>query len=484
MLFNSIRFLLFFPTVFILYFLCKKKYRYLVLLFASYVFYMAWNWKLGFLILGVTIVTYLSGLGIKRSKQEKGKKLFLIIGIVLTLGVLVFFKYTNFLLEMTYDISNLFHLNTSLLSLKIILPVGISFYTFQTISYMVDCYKGNIQVEENFLYYALFVAFFPQLVAGPIERASNLLPKLHNENNDLNIQNVIIGLRRMLIGFVKKIAIADMIGQLVDRVFNQLDTSNGLMILAGIFLFSIQILADFSGYSDIAIGTAKCFNIDLCENFDHPYRSHSIQEFWRRWHISLSRFLKDYVYIPLGGNKKGKFMTILNIMIVFFLSGLWHGASYTFILWGVLHGVYQIIWRVTKKKRDEIYKFLKVPNKLKEANQMILTYLLVTFAFIFFRINSLSDFPILFKNLFTLWDLNCFSTFFTNFSLSIGKTIYLIGVIALFVVIDSPFLFKSQTRSFSIARKIVYVGLIWLVLGAFIYLQSGSFPSNFIYFQF
>ena len=290
MSFNSIEFLIFLPIVFILYFIFPKKYRYFILLIASYVFYMWWNWQLVFLILATTIVSYLAGIGIKRGRRIAIKRLLLILSISVSLGILIFFKYANFIIESFCMGINSLGGGLTFDAINIILPVGISFYTFQTLSYVIDIYKGKIDAERNPFYYALYVSFFPQLVAGPIERSEDLLPQLKNQEG-IKYENLSIGLKQMLVGFIKKIAIADMIAVYVNNIFNHIDQTNGLLVLFGAILFSIQILCDFSGYSDIAIGCAKCFNINLSKNFDKPYSAISIKDFWNRFLESLAYYI-------------------------------------------------------------------------------------------------------------------------------------------------------------------------------------------------
>ncbi|MBQ2471232.1 MAG: MBOAT family protein, partial [Acholeplasmatales bacterium] len=392
MSFNSIEFLIFLPIVFILYFIFPKKYRYFILLIASYVFYMWWNWQLVFLILATTIVSYLAGIGIKRGRRIAIKRLLLILSISVSLGILIFFKYANFIIESFCMGINSLGGGLTFDAINIILPVGISFYTFQTLSYVIDIYKGKIDAERNPFYYALYVSFFPQLVAGPIERSENLLPQLKNQEG-IKYENLSIGLKQMLVGFIKKIAIADMIAVYVNNIFNHIDQASGLLVLFGAILFSIQILCDFSGYSDIAIGCAKCFNINLSKNFDKPYSAISIKDFWNRWHITLSTWFRDYVYFPLGGSRVKKFRFFLNILIVFLLSGIWHGAAWTFIIWGAMHGIMRIIGSITEPLRLKFYEKRGIDRDSLGIRilRISITYILVTFTWIAFRSNSLSE---------------------------------------------------------------------------------------------
>ena len=483
MLFNSWQFLLFLPITFFVYFIFPKKARHFFLLLASYVFYAFWNFKLIFLILFTTLIAYFGALLIKKVSKQSVKRLIMILSVVLCLSVLVFFKYFNFIASSINDIINCFKENkTDFVALNIILPVGISFYTFQTLSYVIDVYYDKIEVEENFFYFALYVSFFPQLVAGPIERPQNLLRQLKNQEG-INKDNLVIGCRYILTGYVKKILIADMFGVFVNAIFNDIYNANGLLVLIGSLMFSIQILGDFAGYSDIAIGVAKLFNIDLMKNFNQPYRATSIKDFWRRWHISLSSWFKDYLYIPLGGSHCSRFRWAINILIVFTVSGLWHGASLTFILWGIVHGIYQIIGKLTLNLRDKFWSKLKVKESIVKVLRIIFTYLLVCFAWIMFRSNSLSEMAHAYKLLFTSWkmDASYFETIKNVLNISYINIIFI--VLGLFIIqfVDK---IAQGTITNSFVRRASYVVLSWLVIFAFIYLSSNNVDSSFIYFQF
>lgn len=341
MLFNSYNFLLFFPIVTLVYFVIPKKTRYIWLLIASYYFYMSWDIKYGFLLFFSTIVTYIAGLLIsKADSKKKGKKNqkkdFLIISIFLCLYLLFMFKYLRFAIININSLLSYLNLKTINLSLNSIVPIGISFYILQSIGYTIDVYRGNIKAEKNFLKYALFVSFFPQLVAGPIERSKNLLRQI-NEEHKFDFQRVKDGILLMVWGFFLKLVIADRIAIIVDTVFDKFPAYKGLYIVFAVILFGIQIYCDFAGYSTIAIGSAKVMGFKIMDNFNSPYMSMSVAEFWRRWHISLSTWFRDYLYIPLGGNRKGKIRKYFNLMIVFLVSGLWHGANWTYVIWGGLN---------------------------------------------------------------------------------------------------------------------------------------------------
>lgn len=483
MLFNSWQFIIFLIVTFTIYFVLPKKIRHIFLLVASYFFYAFWNFKLIFLILFTTLISYFGGLLIEKTRGKKVSIFVLVTSITLCLLCLIFFKYFDFLASSFVSLINVFKENkVDYIPLSIILPVGISFYTFQTLSYVIDVYRGKIESEKNIFYYALYVSFFPQLVAGPIERSSNLIPQFKNKEG-IKIENVSIGLKYMLFGFVEKVVVADILGLFVTKIFNNISNSNGLLVLIGGLLFSIQILCDFNGYSSIAIGVAKMFNIDLMKNFDKPYKSKSISEFWRKWHISFSSWLKDYIYIPLGGSRVSYFRWALNILVVFLISGLWHGAAYTFIIWGLIHGIYIIVGRLTLKGRDVICTKFKVNDRTKDIVRMIFTYLLVVFAWIAFRANSISDMLIAYKDLFTSWGLNgvYFSQVSSTLELSLINAILIILPIIIHIFVEK-LVFREYKHK--IISYIVYVVLIWLVVGVYIYLSYLGENSQFIYFQF
>lgn len=482
MLFNSWQFLVFLVVVFVVYFLLPKKIRHYFLLIASYFFYAFWNWKLVFLMLGTTLVSFLSGYFIDKYKEKKKLKIFLLIAtLVVSLGALFFFKYFNFIADSIVNIINAFHGNASFNPLDIILPVGISFYTFQTLSYVIDIYQGKIEAEKNPAYYALYVSFFPQLVAGPIERPENLLPQF-KEKNGINLDNVSIGLRYMIQGFVKKVLIADILATFVNNIYNDMSNTNGLLISIGTICFAIQIYGDFSGYSDIAFGTAKLFNINLSKNFDKPYRATSIKDFWRRWHITLSSWFKDYLYIPLGGSRVCWARWALNVVIVFFLSGLWHGAAVTFIIFGLMHAVYQIVGKATKGLRDKMWLKMKVdPNGLGvRVTRMVITFILVCLAWIPFRSNSLNDMLVAYQNLFTNWNINfAYINTVLNFS-PLRIALLCIAVAAFFI---SDYIAEIPIKNVWI-KDALYILCISGIIVAFVYLKSSNMDSTFIYFQF
>ena len=346
--FNSLSFLIFLPITVFLYWVLPHRFRWIMLLAASYFFYMSWNVWLGFLMFVTCLVAYLCSLLISRTEKKKVKKLGLAIAVVFCLGVLIFFKYINFLLENLTGVIRLFGGEIDDISLNILLPVGISFYTFQTLSYVIDVYRGDFEAEKHFGYFALFVSFFPQLVAGPIERPGKLLPQLKEERK-FRKEYFTEGMEFLLIGFFRKCVIADMCGVFVNHVFADLSQANALSVTLAALLFFVQIYCDFAGYSEIAMGSARLMGMSLSRNFNKPLLSASYTEFFRRWHITLNQWFTQYVYIPLGGNRKGKARKILNTLIVFALCGLWHGANWTFVLWGLVAGVAVSVETLLKK---------------------------------------------------------------------------------------------------------------------------------------
>lgn len=396
MLFHSIDFLMFFPIVVLMYYAIPKKARYLWLLAASYFFYMCWNAKYAVLLLYSTAITYLSGLCIDwcdRKKKPLGwKKLFVAMSFCMNLSILFLFKYFDFAIENLNALLETCGLAVITPGFSLLLPVGISFYTFQALSYTMDVYRKDIYVERNFLKYALFVSFFPQLVAGPIERSKNLLKQI-SCGHSFSYENFRRGLLLMLWGYFQKIVIADRLAFLVDTVYGDLYSYQGEQYLLASVLFAIQIYCDFSGYSIIAAGAAKVMGFQLMENFDCPYFARSVAEFWRRWHISLTSWFRDYLYIPLGGSRKGAVRRYVNIMVVFLVSGLWHGAQWSFVIWGGLNGLFQVVGSLCQPLRKKAGRLLQVKEESfgHRCFQALVTFILVDFAWIFFRADTLGD---------------------------------------------------------------------------------------------
>lgn len=392
MLFNSLDFAIFLPIVFSLYWLSRKKLRLqnLLIVIASFIFYGWWDWRFLSLILFSIITDYFIGLWLESTQKQKNRKKILWISIIVNLGFLGFFKYYNFFLDNFVNAFSFFGRNIEVNSLHIILPVGISFYTFQTLSYTIDIHRQKLKPTKDFIAFAAFVSFFPQLVAGPIERATNLLPQFFRKRK-FNSSEAVDGMRQILWGLFKKVVIADNCARFANMIFNHSDDYSGATLALGALFFTFQIYGDFSGYSDIAIGTARLFGFKLMRNFAFPYFSRDLAEFWRRWHISLSTWFRDYVYIPLGGSRGGKWMKIRNTFIIFIVSGFWHGANWTFMVWGMLNALYFLPLLLTKRNRKhlEIVAQGKILPSLKEIFQMSITFSLSVFAWIFFRAENI-----------------------------------------------------------------------------------------------
>lgn len=390
MSFNSLDFLIFFSLVTALFFLTPHRFRWMTLLAASYYFYMSWNPKYVLLIIFATLVNYFCGIQIARSATPSRKKGLLILGISATLSQLLFFKYYNFFTDSLRTVFDYFNLSPGLPALNLLLPVGISFFTFQSLGYIIDVYRGAKEPEKHLGIFALYVSFFPQLLAGPIGRSTQLLPQFY-EKQDFNFSRAADGLRLILWGLFKKIVIADRLVLLTDQVFNNATDYTGLSLIIAIYFFAFQMYCDFSAYSDIAIGVARVMGYNLMINFNHPYLSGTVTEFWRRWHISLSTWLNDYLYTPLAikYRDRGKAGIILALLVTFFLSGLWHGAGWTFVIFGVLHG-WGVIWEaLTKKTRKKFSQ--KMPAWLFNSLSMLVTFHFVCITWIFFRANSIAD---------------------------------------------------------------------------------------------
>lgn len=384
MLFNSVEFLIFLPAVFAAYWILPHKFRWILLLLASYYFYMSWNVKYVLLILFTTLVSYTLAILIEKTADSKTRKIWVALAAVLCLGVLFIFKYLDFAFESVRAICSLFSLKLQPLTMKLLLPVGISFYTFQTLAYVIDVYRGRIPAEKHFGMYATFVSFFPQLVAGPIERTENLLPQIRAKH-DFDPELASYGLRLMIWGFFKKMVIADNLAARADVIYGDIYAFSGFALVLASLFFAVEIYCDFSGYTDIARGVANLFGIRLMENFKSPFLTTSIREYWSKWHISLSTWLKDYLYIPLGGNRCSKARHCFNIFVTFLISGLWHGASWNFVIWGGLHGAVQV--------GEELLGF----RKMKESRGIVrflricLVFAFLTAAWVFFRCSNLSE---------------------------------------------------------------------------------------------
>lgn len=479
MLFNSIEFAIFFPLVFLLYwFVAGKKYKIqnILILVASYYFYGCWDWRFLMLLVFSTSLDFFSGLMIVDSTSRNLKRFWFWLSIVVNLGFLGVFKYYNFFIESFAQTLSLAGLSTHFSSLQIILPVGISFYTFHGLSYVIDIYNERIKPERNFVNYSVFVCFFPLLVAGPIERATHLLPQI-TKPRIFDYQKAIDGLRQILWGLFKKIVIADNCAGLVNQIFDNYESQNASTLLLGGVLFAFQIYGDFSGYSDIALGTARLLGIELLRNFSFPYFSRDIAEFWRRWHISLTTWFRDYLYIPLGGSRGSKWLAVRNTFIIFLVSGFWHGANWTFIVWGAFHALLfmpLLLSGRNRKNTDSIAHAKLLPN-FKETTQMLFTFLLVVLGWIFFRAPDLS---VAFDYIASIFS----TTLFEMPTVKISSIGVLIGFM-LFV----EWIQREQKHGLShIERLIANEPLRWFIYMVLILIiiRFGGKSETFIYFQF
>lgn len=496
MLFNSLSFLIFFPIVLLIYFVIPKKIRYIWLLIASYYFYMCWNVKYALLLLISTVITYSAGLIIGWKEQKTWiKKLVMAGSLISNFGILFFFKYFDFALSGVEKLLGKFGVIFETPQLDILLPVGISFYIFQAVGYTVDVYREKIDRERNPLRYALFVSFFPQLVAGPIERSTNLLSQLRNVDKIKlwNTERIQQGAVIMLQGYFMKMILADRIATFVDVVYDPMNYTQyvGFTVLVAAMLFSIQIYCDFAGYTYIAIGAAKIMGFSLMDNFNTPYLAVNIKDFWNRWHISLTTWFKDYLYFPLGGSRKGKIRKYINIFVVFLLSGLWHGAAWHYVVWGTLHGVCRIAGELTLSVRERLYKVLRFKRDTFATKmwQVVFTFFLVTVLWMFFRGESVHQTVMLIKNMVTVynpWILTDGSLFTLGLDAK-EWNVMLVSLLILAVLdickykkIDLVTIFMKQNLWF---RWIFfYAGIMAVVLFGVYGPQYNA--AQFIYFQF
>jgi len=395
MFFNSLSFAIFLPIVFLLYWFVfnkNKTTQNAVLIVASYYFYSCWDWRFLFLLVFSTLLDYFSAIMMENSTTDKKRKIWLWLTIGINLGFLGVFKYYDFFAQSFADLLNGFGFQTSPILLKLILPVGISFYTFHGLSYVIDIYYKRITAERNFIDYSLFVSYFPLLVAGPIERATHLLPQVKIKRH-FNFEKAKEGVYQIIWGLFKKVVIADSCATYANAIFENYESMNSLSLILGAVYFAFQIYGDFSGYSDIALGTSKLFGIDLLKNFNYPYFSRDIAEFWRRWHISLSSWFRDYLYIPLGGSQGGMWMKVRNTFIIFLVSGFWHGANWTFIVWGLLNAIYFLPLLLQNKNRSNMGEIVMGWNfqSVKTLLSILSTFLLTCLAWVFFRADTVTD---------------------------------------------------------------------------------------------
>lgn len=501
MQFNSYDFLLFFPLVLMVYFIIPAKIRYIWLLISSYFFYMCWNPKYAILIAFSTVVTYLCGLILEKAnfledeeKKRKNKKLCIFAGIVINLAVLFVFKYTGFLMDSLNSLFSFLNITLIERSFDIILPVGISFYTFQALGYIIDVYRGDTKAEKNILKYALFVSFFPQLVAGPIERSNQLITQL-NQIDKVKIwdtKRMANGAVLMLWGYFQKMVIADRVAILVNQVYdNYADYGATAFLLASLF-FAVQIYCDFGSYSNIAIGAAQIMGINLMENFRAPYLATSISDFWRRWHISLSTWFKDYLYIPLGGNRCTKGKKYFNIMVVFLASGLWHGAAWNYVFWGGLHGVYQVLGDLLKPMKNKFYQKFRVNTSARSfrLGQIIVTFILVDFAWIFFRAPSFTNAIDMMKN--AILHIDPWTLFNGGiYSWGLNETEFWIAILSIILLMTLDTIKtvrKGSLRETFFRQSIPFRWIVYICAGCILFLFGIYGPQftaqEFIYFQF
>ncbi len=491
MLFDSIPFVIFFVSVFILYFTLPAAWQKWLLLLASCYFYMAFIPQYILVLFFLITIDYILGLRIERS-VGKTRMLYLVFGIATNIGTLFFFKYFNFFNQNVATLADFLHWNYSLESLAIILPIGLSFHTFQSLAYIFEVYKGRFAAERNYVTYALYVMFFPQLVAGPIERPEHLLPQLRNTHT-FNYDSAVSGLQLLLWGFFKKIVIANNLAILVDFVYGHLDTANGSMVLLAVFSFAIVLYADFSGYSDIAVGSARMLGIELAQNFRQPYFAESIAELWRRWHISLSLWFRDYVYYPLvwSGKGRGAAWVYLSIITTFLLTGVWHGAGLNFIIMGLIFGLLICLEVWTRSLREKILGFfpIKLDAFYTRSINIVITFVLASFSWVFFRANDLTQAITIIKKVFLDWGPGAFSyltctNYCAFYEIGIGKTtLAMIGVSV--TILFAYELFTELRLALpawwyrrTLRWSLYYAFIIWILF-------AGNFvPKTFIYFQF
>lgn len=482
MLFNSLSFAVFLPIVFLLYwFVTKKNLRLqnLLLLASSYYFYSCWDWRFLFLLIFSTLLDYYTGIKIYEASNQGRKKFWLWLSISVNLGFLGIFKYYNFFAESFAEGLADIGMQVNPWTLQVILPVGISFYTFHGLSYVIDIYKDRIKPEKNFIDYSLFVSFFPLLVAGPIERATHLLPQIKKKRN-FDYARAIDGLRQILWGLFKKVVIADNCAEYANLMFNNSADQSGSNLVVGALFFTFQIYGDFSGYSDIALGTARLFGIELLKNFSFPYFSRDIAEFWRRWHISLSTWFRDYLYIPLGGSHGGTWMKVRNTFIIFIVSGFWHGANWTFLMWGFLNALFimpSILFKTNRKNLDVVAEGKLIPS-LRELFNMMLTFGLTVFAWIFFRADSIHHAFSYISGIFT-------SSLFEVPSFTGRKEAFITTVLIIFFLIIE---WLGRENNYALEKLVIKWPRIWrwafyYGIGLLIFLLAGK-EQQFIYFQF
>lgn len=493
MIFNSIDYLFFFPVVVCMYFVMPKRLKNLWLLIVSYYFYMQWNRKYALLLAGSTLITYVGGLiidALRTKKKEVPAKVCLGVTFFLNLFILFFFKYINFAIDNVNRLAEVFHMEAELTHFDILLPVGISFYIFQALSYSMDVYRGEIKATKNLLKYALFVSFFPQLVAGPIERSKNLLGQFDKEHK-FHVENARRGLLMMAWGLFMKMVIADNIAPTVDMVFGNYNGFSGIEIVLAVMLFAVQIYCDFAGYSLIAIGSARLLDFQLMDNFKSPYCAKSVSDFWKRWHISLTSWFRDYLYIPLGGNRKGIVRKYVNTFLIFFVSGVWHGAAWNYIVWGALNGLFMIAGQATRGLREKLRTHFCVDTEgfsYKLATRCI-TFLLVDFTWLFFRADSIqSAISMIMKCIYYPAPERLGGLVFVSMGMTTQVTVVVIVSILLLAIVDMMQYKGIDVVSFVFSqgawfRYLIYAGLLLGILFFGVYGNTYE-QTQFIYFQF
>lgn len=486
MLFNSLIFAVFMSIVFIVYWLIPQKFKWIFLLVASYYYYMSWDPKFIIWILITTGISYSCAMFLQKTDEKKKKKTAMLSSLIVSLGILVVFKYFNFISVPFTNLLQIFSLNINENSLKLIMPVGISFYTFQSIGYIVDVYKGKVKAEKHFGKYALFISFFPQVLSGPIARADSLLPQINNPK-PFDYEKVAYGIRQMAWGFFKKMVVSSVCQVYVDAVYNNVSAKNGFVLITSTVLYAIQIYCDFSGYSDIAIGTAKILGIDLMTNFKTPYFAQSIKEFWSRWHISLSTWFKDYLYIPLGGNRVSSSRYAFNIVFTFLISGIWHGNTLNFIIWGLLHGILQVI-------ESYVYKIKSFKPKIKEKKifsfrgivTLVLTFATICFTWIFFRANTFSDTLYIISNMFS--GISSPAKYllrgYTQLGLTLEDTAILAVSLIILIIGDSFALKCDVYKKIGKINPMLKYLIYFIVIFSIVVFTPSNASQEFIYFNF
>lgn len=482
MLFNSLAFIVFFPVVTLLFYLLPHNMRWILLLIASCFFYMFFKPIYILILFGTIVIDYYAGIQLEETQDQRKKKLFLILSLVANIGVLVIFKYYNFINTNITGLLSQMGVANPIPSLKILLPIGLSFHTFQAMSYTIEVYRGNQKAERHFGIYSLYVMFYPQLVAGPIERPQNILHQFY-EVKTFNYENISAGLKLMLWGLFKKVVVADRLAIGVDEVYNHLHDYSGVALIVATIFFSFQIYCDFSGYSDIALGAARTMGFNLMINFNRPYAAQSISEFWSRWHISLSTWFRDYLYIPLGGNRVKISRLYFNLFIVFMISGIWHGASWTFVIWGALHGFYLIFALLIKPLSQKISDFFREKGMgfFVHAFNVITVFCLAAFAWLFFRAKTTDDAIYIVKNMFSIHGVNLQKDIYLNK----GQDFFVTSVFLLMLMEFIQYINANYNNSFfsgpSLVKRwafLIVITLLVCIMGVY------HSDAEFIYFQF